>query len=150
MQFIKYIFTPNYMKYEGVRPINIYLLRVLYFLMFVGVGLQTWGTIINHQGPWDHTKAVAFCVWAAYPTLSLFGLLKPLKWLPIVIFMIFYKALWVIVVAYPLWQAGALAGSPAEEMARIFFWAPFVGIFVPWIYVFKTYVWGSKTKLAIE
>ena len=111
MSFIKYIFTPNYLKYEGVRPINIYLLRLLYFLMFVGVGLQTWSTIINHQGPWDHTRAVAFCVWAAYPTLSIFGLIRPLRWLPIVIFMIFYKTLWVIVVAYPLWRAGALAGE---------------------------------------
>jgi hypothetical protein len=147
MSFIKYIFTPNYAKYEGVRPINVYLLRVLYLLMFVGVGLENWSIIINHQGPWDHTKAVAFCVWAAYPTLGIFGLFKPLRWLPIVIFMIFYKALWVIVVAYPLWQAGTLAGSPAEEMARIFFWAPVVGVFVPWIYVFKTFVWGSKPNL---
>ncbi len=107
MSIIKYIFTPNYIKYEGVRPINIYLLRLLYFLMFVGVGLQTWATIIKHQGPWDYTRAVAFCVWAAYPTLSIFGLIRPLRWLPIVIFMIFYKTLWVIAVAYPLWRAGS-------------------------------------------
>jgi hypothetical protein len=113
--------------------------------MFVGVGLQTWSTIINHQGPWDHTKAVAFCVWAAYPTLGIFGLLKPLKWLPIVIFMIFYKTLWVAAVAYPLWRAGALAGSPAAEMASIFVGAPFIALIVPWVYVFKTYVFGAKT-----
>ncbi len=63
MRIIKYIFTPNYVKYEGVRPINIYLLRVLYFLMFVGVAFDAWKTIITHQGPWDHTRAVAWCVW---------------------------------------------------------------------------------------
>jgi hypothetical protein len=148
MSFIKYIFTPNYVKYEGVRPVNIYLLRVLYFLMFIGVGLQTWATIINHQGPWDHTKAVAFCVWAAYPTLSIFGLLKPLRWLPIMIFMIFYKGLWVLVVAYPLWKAGTLAGSPAAEMNHIFFWAVIVGVLiVPWVYVLKTFVLPSKPQL---
>src|SRR4030088_1639405 len=148
MSLIKYIFTPNYAKYEGVRPINIYLLRVLYFLLFVGVGLQTWSTIINHQGPSDHTKAVASCFWAAYPTLSIFGLLRPLQWLPIVIFMIFYKTLWVIVVAYPLWRGGARAGPPAEEMAHIFVWAPVVSIFVPWVYVFKNYVLRSKPKVS--
>jgi hypothetical protein len=147
MRFIKYIFTPNHEKYEGVRPINIYLLRLLYFLMFVGVGLQTWSTIINHQGPWDHTKAVAFCVWAAYPTLSILGLVNPLRWLPIVIFMIFYKTIWVFAVAYPLWRTGALAGSPAEEMAHIFVWAPAVAIIVPWIYVFKNFVLRSKPRL---
>lgn len=144
MTFINYVFTPNYATYEGVRPINIYFLRVLYFLMFVGVGLPNWSTIINHEGPWDHTKAVAFCVWAAYPTLSILGLIRPLQWLPLVIFMIFYKWLWVIVVAYPLWRAGTLAGSPAEAMAHIFFWVPVVGLFVPWKYFFMNYVMWSK------
>ena len=147
MSIIKYIFTPSYVKYEGVRPINIYLLRVLYFLMFVGVAFEAWKTIITHEGPWDHTKAVAWCVWAAYPTLSIFGLLRPLKWLPIVIFMIFYKTLWVIVVAYPLWRAGILVGSPAEEMAHVFIWAPVIIIIVPWVYVFKNYVmWQNRER----
>ena len=144
MNFIKYLFTPNKVKYEGVRPINIYLLRVLYFLMFVGVGLPTWSTVINHEVPWDHTKAVAVCVWVAYPTVAVFGIINPLRWLPIVIFMIFYKTLWVFAVAYPPWRAGTLAGSPAEEMAHVFAWSPVVGIFVPWIYVFKTYVLGTN------
>lgn len=40
------------------RPINIYLLRVLYFLMSLA---SVWKTrmIINHRGPWNHVKAVA-------------------------------------------------------------------------------------------
>ena len=149
MSIIKYIFTANYERYEGVRPINVYLLRVLYFMMFAAVGLQMWKTILTHEGPWDHTKAVAFCVWAAYPTLGLFGLIKPLKWLPIVIFMIFYKTLWVIAVAYPLWRAGTLVGSPPEEMARVFMWAPVISLIVPWVYVFKNYVmWSKKTSIS--
>ncbi len=133
MSVIKYIFTPNYLKYEGVRPLNIYLLRLLYSLMFVGVALEAWGTIVTHQGPWDHTKAV--------------GLIRPLRWLPIVIFMIFYKTLWVIVVAYPLWRVGALAGSPADEMAHVFVWAPVITLIVPWVYVFKHYVLWSKPQV---
>ena len=35
MKFIQYVFTPNDEAYEGVRPINIHLLRLLYFLMFI-------------------------------------------------------------------------------------------------------------------
>ena len=146
MTFIKYVFTPSHLRYEGVRPINIYLLRVLYFLMFAFVGLDSWRSIIAHQGPWDHVRAVAWCVWAAYPTLSFFGIINPLRWLPIVIFMIFYKVLWVVAVAYPLWRAGTLVGSPADEMAHVFIWAPVVAVFVPWGYVFKNYVVRSKTR----
>ena len=137
---------PNHEKYEGVRPINIYLLRVLYFLMLIGVATDAWTQIINHQGPWDHTKAVAWCVWAAYPTLGFFGLIKPLRWLPLVIFMIFYKTLWVVAVALPLWRAGTLADNPANEMAHVFIWAPAIILIVPWVYVFKTFVWGPTPR----
>jgi hypothetical protein len=144
---IKTIFTPDYVHYEGVRPINIYLLRLIYFLMLVFVGSDSWISIITHQGPWDHVRAMAFCVWASYSTLSVLGLIHPLKMLPIMIFMIGYKVLWLIVVAYPLWRANALAGSPAEEMTRVFLWVPLPIIAVPWKYVFQNYVMWSKKKL---
>ena len=140
------IFKPDYEHYEGVRPINIYLLRILYFLMFAFVGFDSWNTIVTHQGPWDHTKAVVWCVWAAYTTLSVFGLIRPLKWLPIVIFMVFYKTLWLIVVAYPLWREGILAGSPADEMAHIFIGAPFIALIIPWKYVFINYILVERNK----
>lgn len=141
---IKTVFQPDHEHWEGVRPVNIYLLRLLYFLMAAFVATEAWTTILTHQGAWDHVKAVAFCVWAAYSTLSVFGLFQPLKWLPIVIFMIFYKSLWLLVVAFPLWRAGTLAGSPAEEMTGVFLMIPLPIIAVPWKYAVQTYVLGGK------
>ncbi len=149
-RFIRYIFKPNHDKYEGVRPINIYLLRILYILMLLGAGTEAWQTIANHEGAWDHTRAVAWCVWAAYPTLSVFGLIRPLRWLPIVVFMIFYKTLWLFVVAYPLWKTGSLEGNAAEQMAGVFVGAPFIALIVPWIYFFKNFVLWERSKYAFE
>jgi hypothetical protein len=145
---IKTIFTPDYARYEGVRPINIYLLRLIYFLMAAFVATDAWRTIMTHQGPWDHVRAVVYCVWASYATLSLLGLIHPLKMLPLVIFMIGYKLLWLLVVAYPLWRSNALAGSPAEQMAKVFIWIPVPIVAVPWKYVFQNYVMWSKKKFA--
>ncbi len=144
MRFINYIFTPNYPKYEGVRPINIYLLRMFYFLMAAFIATDSWKTLLTETGPWDHFKAMSFCVWAAYTTLGVLGLIHPLRMLPIMIFMIFYKSLWLIVVAYPLWRTGTLAGSPAEAMTRAFIGVPVAIIAVPWIYFFKNYVLWTK------
>jgi hypothetical protein len=146
MSIIRTFFTPDHVHYDGVRPMNIYVLRTLYFLMLVFVGSDSWSSIIQHEGPWDHVRAVAFCVWAAYSTLSVLGLIHPLKMLPIVIFMIFYKSLWLMVVAYPLWRANALVGSPAEAMAHVFIWVPVPIIAVPWKYVLQNYVMWSKPK----
>jgi len=137
-------FRPDHVRYEGVRPINIYVLRVFYFLILVFVGSDSWTAIINHEGPWDHVRAVAFCAWATYSTMSVLGLIHPLKMLPIMMFTIGYKTLWLIVVAYPLWRDNALAGSPAEAMTRVFLWTPVLFIAVPWGYVIRNYVMWSK------
>lgn len=137
--WIRKSFGPDYERYEGVYKINIYLLRLLYLLMIVFVGSDSWTAIFTHQGPWDHVKAVAFCVWAAYSTLSILGLINPLKMLPIILFEIFYKSIWLVIVAYPLWSTHQLAGSSAEGMTNAFLWLPLPLIATPWGYVFRTY-----------
>jgi hypothetical protein len=83
-------------------------------------------------------------MWAAYSFLSIFGLINPLKWLPIVMFEIFYKIIWLVIVAYPLWSTKTLAGSPAEEMTYAFAWVILPIVAMPWGYAFRTYVWPLK------
>jgi hypothetical protein len=123
-------------RYEGVRRINIYLLRLLYILMFFVLGKETWTHILTHQGSWDPTDAMAWCVWSAFATLAALGIIRPLKMLPIVLLEIFYKVLWLIIVAYPLWSNGKLVGSSAEGMTSAFLWVPLPIVAVPWGYVF--------------
>jgi len=95
-------------------------------------------------------RAVAWCVWVAYPTMSLLGLIHPLRMLPIILFMIFYKTVWLAAVAYPLWQAGTLAGTQTGAMARDFswLWIPFIA--VPWGYVWRRYVRWWDTDAASD
>jgi hypothetical protein len=44
---IKAIVKPDYERYEGVRPINIYLLRLLFLLMVVFVASDSWSAILK-------------------------------------------------------------------------------------------------------
>ena len=143
---IKNIFFPDYENYEGVRRINIYVMRLFFALMFVFVATDSWTFILTHEGAFDPIKAVAWCTWAAYSTLALLGVFHTLRMLPIMLFMIFYKGLWLIVVAYPLWSAGTLKGSPAEEMAYMFSGIIIPILFMPWKYVFKKYIVLEKKK----
>ncbi len=131
-------------KYEGVRPINIYLLRLLYLLMFFVLGQLTWTHILTHKGPWNPTDAVAWCVWTAFATLAGLGILRPLKFLPIVLLEIFYKVLWLILVAYPLWSRGALAASPAADITNKFLWVILPIVATPWGYAFAQYVYTPR------
>ena len=131
-------------RYEGVRRINIYLLRLVFILMFFVLGRDTWTHILTHQGTWNPSDAIAWCVWTAFATLAGLGIFRPLKMLPILLLEIFYKVLWLIIVAYPLWSAGTLAGSPAENTTSAFLWVLLPIIAVPWAYVFGTYLYTPK------
>lgn len=140
---LKTLFRPDD-RYQGVSPINIYLLRLVFILMFFVLGWQTWTHIFFHQGPWEPTSAVAWCVWTAFATLAGLGIVHPLRMLPILLLEIFYKILWLILVAYPLWSKGTLAGSPAEGTTSAFLWVILPIVSVPWRYVFQHYIYQPK------
>ena len=136
-------------RYDGVRRINIYLLRLLYVLMFFMLGQTTWTEIFTHRGAWESQDAVAWSVWTAFATLAGLGILRPLKMLPIILLEIFYKTLWLVLVAYPLWSDGKLAGSRAEGTANIFVWVIFPAAAVPWGYVFSNYVYSARGEASV-
>jgi hypothetical protein len=138
------LLRPDHQRYEGVRPINVYLLRLLFVLVFVFVGYDSWTYILHHKGSWDHVKAAAFCMWASYSLLSILGVFHPLKMLPLVMFEIMYKIVWLIIVAYPLWSANQLAGSPAEGMTYAFLWVVLPIVAMPWKYAVDQYVLYRK------
>lgn len=134
-------------RYDGVRPVNIYALRLVYALMFLVLGRQTWTHILTHRDVWDPTDAVAWCVWTAFATLAGLGILRPLAMLPILLLEIFYKVLWLLLVAYPLWSKGTLAGSPAEQTSAAFLWVLLPIAAVPWGYAWTHFLYDPRSRL---
>src|SRR5437588_12959586 len=81
---------------------RLYLMRLLYLLNFVMLGLQVWPAIINHVGAWDPVKGVAFSFWAALSAQSVLGLRYPLKMVPWLLLQMLYKIIMVIAGPLPL------------------------------------------------
>lgn len=111
--------------------------------MFLFAAKDAWTELITHQGEWNPEVAIAWCAIVSYTTLSGLGIFHTLKMLPIMLFMLLYKGLWLLFVAYPLWTNGTLVGSEAEGWVPIFMLIIIPIIFTPWKYVFKTYVLGK-------
>jgi hypothetical protein len=141
------LFKPDYDRYEGVRPIIILGMRLGYLMVFLFLGTLSWRLILAHDGPWNSVVAAAVCMWAAHAILSLIGIFHPLKMLPLVFFEVFYKLLWLVVVALPLWWSGRLVGSANEEMTYAFLWVALPLTFVPWGYVFRKYFRWRKPSM---
>ncbi len=145
---IAWLFGRNQARSQGVRRINLLLLRVLFVLMFVVLGKSVWTHILHHEGPWNSDEAVAYSVWASFSALAIVGIVRPLAMLPLVLLEIAYKLLWLVLVAYPLWSTDQLAGSPAEERTYTFLWVALPIVAVPWRYVFDVYIRGRSTAIS--
>jgi len=142
---IQNIFKPDYERYDGVRKINIYLLRALFTLIFVFVGKSSWTYIGVNYGVLDPMEGVVWCVWASFSVLSMVGIIYPLKMLPLILLEILYKVIWLLVVAYPLWSVGQIEGSDAEGLLLPFLWVILPIVAVPWKYVFRKYIYTPKS-----
>ena len=121
---------------EQVSMFRLYLMRLLYLLNFVMLGLQVWPEIITHAGAWDPVKGVAFSFWAALSALSVLGLRYPLKMAPLLLLQMLYKSIWVIAVALPLWST-----FRSMELTRVMGMGAVVDLIViPWPYVITNYM----------
>lgn len=142
LTMFKHLFTKS-TKFDGIRPINIYFMRLIYVLMFFVLGKDVWGYILSYSGVWEESEAVAWSVWAAFSALALLGIFRTVEMIPILLLEIFYKVLWLILVVYPLWQANELEGSGIEETAFAFALVVLPILAMPWGYVFKRYILGK-------
>ena len=136
-------FRSDPLRHDGVRPVNLWGLRVFYALMLLFVTPTAWQVLLTHEGPWQPLSAVAWAVWASYPVLAVFGLFQPLRWLPLLLFALAYKTVWMVFVAVPLWLAGTMEGSPAQPVAESFLAIPVLALVIPWGYVWRTLVLGA-------
>ena len=122
-----------------VSLLRLHLLRALYLLVIVGLGITVWPGVINRDQPWELMEGVVQCMLAAFSALSLLGLRYPLQLLPLLLWELLWKSIWLIVVALPLWSSGQMddttMGTVSACLIVVIF--PFI---IPWRYVFSHYV----------
>ena len=117
---------------------RLYALRAGYLVIVVGLGIEIWPGIILRHGSWGLMQGVVQCMLGALSLLAVLGLRYPLKMLPLLLFEIAWKVIWLAVVAFPLWRAGRMDADTASTA----FACALVVIFpiiIPWPYVLSAF-----------
>ena len=87
---------------SAVSTFRLYLLRATYLLIFVGLGSDVWPGMIHHAKAWDLMHGVASSLLAAMSVLVVLGIRCPLQLLPLLLFELLWKSIWLIATALPL------------------------------------------------
>lgn len=122
-----------------ISTFRLNLLRAVYLLLVVGLGLTIWPTILDPTHGWSLMGGVVTSMLGAMSALALIGLRHPLKMLPLLFFEMTWKTIWLLRVALPLWSADRLDADTTETVYECLLIAVFPFL-IPWDYVFKTYI----------
>jgi len=124
---------------------RLYALRAGYLLLVLGLGSVIWPGVIRHDRPWALMQGVVHCMLAAMSALALLGLRYPLRMLPLLFFEIAWKAIWLLVVALPLWRVHQLDADTLETAYECLMAVVFV-VAIPWGYVATNYGLASSER----
>jgi hypothetical protein len=118
---------------------RLYVLRAAYALMGFGIALNFWPRVLDHSPSWPLMDGVVVCMLTALSLLALLGLRYPLQMLPVLLFELLWKIVWLSAVALPLWTAGTLDEERAASAVECLVGALLIPL-IPWRYVFANYV----------
>jgi hypothetical protein len=101
-----------------VSTFRLYLLRATYLLIVVGLGLVIWPGLIHPAKAWTLWHSVGRSLLAAVTVLAALGIRYPLRMLPLLLFELVWKSIWLSAIALPLWLSGNPIDPAMQETIR--------------------------------
>ena len=124
---------------NDVSLLRLYLLRAAYLLLVVGLGTVVWPGIIQHPLDVPLMNGVVRSLLGTMGLLSLLGLRYPLQMLPLLVFELTWKIIWLLAFALPLYSAGRLDDATWSTIYECLV-AVIFPIVIPWGYVWANYI----------
>lgn len=121
-----------------VSPIRLVVMRAMYLFMAIGLALTIWPSIVSHDPELPLMAGVALALLGTIGLLSLLGLRYPLQMIPLLLFELTWKLIWLAAFAAPRWLDGTL-----DEGMRSTIFDTSLGLVlllvIPWRYVYAHY-----------
>ncbi len=130
---------------------RLYLLRATYLLIVVGLGVDIWPGILHPPHNLEHMRGVVRSLLAAVTLMAALGIRYPLKMLPLLLFELAWKSIWVIAIGLPLWSGHRLGAATRETWNACLMGLVLFPLVIPWRFVVSTFVsqpgdrWGRKS-----
>lgn len=122
-----------------VSLFRLYTLRAAYLVMAGGLAVFVWPAVFHHSNELAVTGGVRIALLAGLGATAALGLRYPLQMLPILLFELTWKAIYLIAFAMPLWSTHQITAAMAEDIKAVMIAVIFIPM-IPWRYVFAQFV----------
>lgn len=120
--------------------LRLYLMRGLYLLIAVGLGVEVWPRVLASGRPLGAMDGVAYGFWAALSLLAALGIRYPLKMVPLLLVQLVYKSIWLLAVALPASAGGAMDAAVGGMTEEFLVGVALDLLVIPWPWVYRTFV----------
>jgi hypothetical protein len=141
---------------RDVSTFRLNLLRAAYLLITAGLSVMIWPRLLAPPADLEHMRGVTWSLLAAVSLLALVGVRYPLRMLPLLLFELVWKTIWLLLIGLPAWSAGRLTPDMRATVFDNVFGVVVVLLVVPWGHVFETWVrlpgdrWRGRTAAATQ
>ena len=125
---------------NDVSLFRLYLLRAMYLFIAAGLFATVWPSILVPETLAAGPGSVIRALLGALALMCLLGLRYPLQMLPLLLFELLWKLIWVTASAIPMWRGPGLDDYASETLFACLMGIVLVPIAVPWPYVLHQYV----------
>lgn len=132
---------------DGVSLARLYVLRAMYLLLVVGLGVTILPQLIDHEAT---ARGVIAGVLSGIWLLALLGLRYPLQMLPLLMFELGWKTVWLLLYGLPQWLSGLAPATFAEDFKAIVLGVILVPLVIPWGYVFRQYIKQPPDSASVD
>jgi len=118
---------------------RLYTLRVCYLVLAAGIGTYYWPSVIQHSAGFAQTSGIQTALLAGLGLTAVLGLRYPVKMLPLLLFELAWKAIYLMAFALPLWRANQISEAMAEDVKAVLMVVIFIPL-IPWGHVWRAFV----------
>lgn len=119
--------------------LRLYTLRLAYLILVLGLGTFIWPVVLHHTSEFAVAEGVRFGLLAGLGLIAVLGLRYPVQMLPLLLFELTWKAIYLLAFALPLWAAHQIDDQAAEDIKSVLMVVVFLPL-IPWRYVFRHYL----------
>lgn len=125
---------------DDVSVFRLYLLRAMYALIALGLASVIWPSILFPSTSTADESSVIRALLGALAVLAVLGIRYPLRMLPLLLFELAWKIIWVVASAIPMWRGPGLDAYASETLFACLMGVVLVPLVLPWRHVYRHYV----------
>ena len=118
---------------------RLYTLRLCYFILAAGLGTYIWPSVLHHSAQFAQTRGPLTALLAGLGATALLGLRYPVQMIPLLLFELAWKTIYLVAFALPLWRTHQITASAAEDIQACLMVVIFLPL-IPWRFVFTHYI----------